>query len=347
MPVEKMLAAAIVILVFLLQAAPLHAQEGPETPETAGTHDAAETGETADAPEAAGSAEAPEPAGEETPAGETEPPEASGGEAAISEGETEGAPGRAWEALVLGPFTYRVEGSLAYDHLFPHDVYGSREGMTLSFFHAPIRKITYYITGGGYFAGDAASAIATVGLYADPIDFMYTHTALTSSTPSEYTPLFRFDHDFNFRFLSDLNLVWTLGITYIHYHENDSGVYHKDLSPSTGLSYYFVKDWVLEYRIFLNVAFPGEVLGHSHLVSAGYGREFEHWTFLTLTGGRQCYLATYVPDRPRVNNWTLGVMLDHRHWLADEWGLFGGAKYEKLFGLYDVVGASFGGFYSF
>jgi YaiO family outer membrane protein len=120
-------------------------------------------------------------------------------------------------------------------------------------------------------------------------------------------PAFRFDNDLNFKLGQKQNIVWTVGISYVLFHN-----VNQDLSPSTGFTLYW-KDWIGEYRIFNSHSYPGNIVSYTNLVKLGYGREKWQWTYLTVYIGKDAYLATYISPSQKVNEQYFNAVLSHRH----------------------------------
>ncbi len=236
---------------------------------------------------------------------------------------------------------FRIEAAASYEHLIPYGDYGSWESVYVTFFHRPIRKLEYFVSLGlGVRESDVGGWVGA-GVSVDWLRWLNTLSAISFGIPPNYfTPLFRFDHDFNFVLIDrPVGLVLTAGITYHHYLNE-----HRDLTPSLGLALY-IEQWYVLYRAFLNIGWPGAILAHSHLVSVGYEWNGGHSTYVNLSGGQQGYVATYVVTRDTVRLNFIEVAVGHRHWVGKDWGLFGEASYMKLFTAYDKIGVLFGGFY--
>ncbi len=235
----------------------------------------------------------------------------------------------------------RIEANFSFEYLRPHDTYGNWITGNVAFYSKQSSDFTYFVQGSFYNRNEGNDLGAAVGAYKDWASFLYTYSAITAGTDSTYLPKFRADHDFNFKIGPNKNIVLTSGVTFIDYH-ND----HRDLIVSGGPTVYLDK-WILQYRLFYNNSNPGSVNSFSHLVSIGYGEERWQWTYLNVSFGKQAYLATQLATPEAVNNDSLYISLQHRHWLGKYYGILGGASYFKLEDGYEKFGVYLGVFYEF
>ena len=235
----------------------------------------------------------------------------------------------------------RVEVNLLYENLSPHDIYGSWTNILLSYYTNPKRGMTWFFQLGGFHrnAGDALLAVG--GTYKDWGDRLYTYTALAVGSNSAYLPQVRFDNDFNIKFGDRRNFVWTLGVTYVNYHNN-----HEDLILSSGATLY-MPNLIATYRLFRNKSDPGNITSFSHLIDLAYGKEGSQWSNLTFSFGNQAYLADYLARPEEVNQNSVYVVLKHRRWIKKGWGILGDLSYFKLEDGYKKFGLSLGFFKEF
>lgn len=236
---------------------------------------------------------------------------------------------------------FRIEASLAVDFLVPFDNYGTWETLLVSFYHTPIPNLTYFITVGGMLQRDKGVGFLGAGVYVDWTAFLSTLTEISTGLYADFYPVFTAHHEFNFHLLADPVLNLNLGITYIHAKNN----INKTLIPQAGLTF-AMKKWTAEYRLFVDIAFPGTYVGLSHLASVGYGEDGNYYCYVTLNGGKSSYLSDLGTQQTEVNNYYVGVKLGHRHWIKYNWGLFGEVRYLWLKDEYNLVGFMFGGFYA-
>lgn len=235
----------------------------------------------------------------------------------------------------------RVEVSLLHENLSPHDIYGSWTNILLSYYARPKSNLTWFFQLGGFSRNVGDALLGVGGAYKDWGKRFYTYTALSAGSDSAYLPQVRFDNDFNFKFGDKRNIVWTLGITYLNYHNT-----HKDLILSSGITLYF-PSLITTYRIFRNKSNPGSVTSFSHLLDAAFGREGSQWTNLTFSFGNQAYLADYLAKPEEIDQDSIYLVLKHRRWIKKGWGLIGDVSYFKLEDGYKKFGLSIGFFKEF
>ena len=235
----------------------------------------------------------------------------------------------------------RIEGNFSFEYLSPHATYGNWITGNVAFYSKQSSDFTYFVQGSFYNRDEGNDLVVAAGAYKDWASFLYTYSAVATGTHSTYLPMIRADHDFNLKIGPSKNIVLTTGITFIDYY-ND----HRDLIVSGGPSVY-VDKWLLRYRLFYNISYPGSVSSFSHLVSIGYGKECWQWTYLDVSFGKQAYLATQLATPEAVDNNSLYINLQHRHWLGKYYGIFGSGSYFKLEDGYEKFGVSLGVFYEF
>lgn len=237
--------------------------------------------------------------------------------------------------------TRRLEANISYEYLSPNDIYGSWKTLSLGFYDKPQTDVTYFLQLGAFARKDGEALLGTVGIYKDWSSRLYTYSALSAGTSSDYLPRIRIDHDFNLKLGAMKNIVWTAGASYIRYFD-----VHRDLIISTGITLYQDR-WIVTYRIFRNESDPGSAVSYSQLISAGYGREGWQWTFLDLSFGKQAYFATYLASPEEVRRNSVHTSLKHRHWIGKDFGIFGDLSYFNLRDGYDKYGLSLGIFREF
>ena len=234
----------------------------------------------------------------------------------------------------------RIEIGVCYEHLTPHETYGDWENFTIGFYRQQRKDFSYFILASGHFREQSA-AIFTIGAYKDWTEKLFTYSDLSFGTNSDFSPRFRIDHDFNFKIKNLEKIVWTVGATYVKYYDA-----HRDIIISAGFTGYLEK-WIVGYRLFRNRSDPGNVQSFSHIASIGYGKEDWQWTYLTLSYGKQAYLATNLLTPEEVNQNSLGITLYHRHWLKKHFGIFGTLSFFQLLDGYDKYGLCLGIFREF
>jgi YaiO family outer membrane protein len=235
----------------------------------------------------------------------------------------------------------RIEASVSFEHLSPHDIYGNWYSSNVGFYSKVSPSYTYFIQGSFHNRPEGSGMTMSGGCYKDWKDFLYTYSAVSAGSHSDYLPEFRIDHDFNFKLGRDKNYVLTAGVIYIDYFTG-----HTDLIFSGGTTVYLNK-WIFQYRLFHNQSNPGSIGSFSHLLSAGYGEEGMQWTYVNISFGKQAYLATSLVTPQAVNQNSWNISLQHRRWIGKSYGIFSDASFFRLEDGYDKFGVSCGVFYEF
>lgn len=236
---------------------------------------------------------------------------------------------------------HRLEMSFSYEYLTPHDVYGTWKNFSIGLHNKPKPDLTYFVQLGVFSRKEGDGMLGNVGAYKDWGSRLYTYSALSIGTNSEYLPRIRIDNDFNIKIGAMKNIVWTAGVSYIKYFD-----LHKDLILSTGLTLYN-GNWISGYRVSMNDSSPGNVISYSHHVSIGYGKEGWQWTFLDLSYGKQAYLATSVLIPEEVRQDAPYISIKHRRWIGKNFGVLIELNYLKLKDTYEKYGFSSGIFKEF
>lgn len=236
---------------------------------------------------------------------------------------------------------HQIEVRFSYDYLSPHKIYNPWETVFIKFSSRPWKDFSYFLELDPFFREEGYGILGVIGAYKDWTKYLYTYSAISFGSVTDFLPQFRIDHDFNFKLGKKQNIVWTAGISYIDYHS-----VYKDVVLSTGFTLYW-KNWIGEYRIFNNHSYPGNNISYTHLVSLGYGKDKWQWTYLTLYIGKEAYLATYVSPPEKVRERFFYVILNHRHWLNQNWGIVGDISYFKLWKNYEKYGFTIGFFIEF
>jgi YaiO family outer membrane protein len=236
---------------------------------------------------------------------------------------------------------HRLEASYSYEYLDPPDAYGDWHNLNLALYTDISPTFTYFVKGTLFTRREGEGIAGTVGANITWTNLLYTYSALSAGSNSDYLYQFRADHDFNFKVGASKNYVFTAGGSYIYYSEN-----RYDFIISGGATLYLEK-WILHYRLFHNESNPGSVESYSHLISLGYGQEKRQWTHLNISFGKQAYLANSMIDPEKVINNSLNVAIKHRRWLGKHHGIFGEVSYFNLENEYDKYGITCGAFYEF
>jgi len=235
----------------------------------------------------------------------------------------------------------RIELFGSFEYVSPYNNWGDWETLSASWYRKERPDFTWYVQLQAFWRDEGNGLLATAGAYKDWTNFFYTYTDLSVGTNTVFLPQIRVDQDFNFKFGPDKKFVWVVGGTYIQYFD-----VHADYIVSTGLTAYLGK-WVAEYRFFENFSTPGWIESCSNLFSLAYGQEGWHWTTVTFSFGKQAYLATALAIPGAVENNSYYVTLNHRQWLAKNYGVFGQISYLDLNSTYKVGGLLFGVFREF
>ena len=220
--------------------------------------------------------------------------------------------------------TRRLEAFYSYEHLTPHDIYGSWHILNVAYYDQLRRDFTYFLGFGAFSRDEGDAVLGNAGAYKDWSPSLYTFTSVAIGSNSEYLPQFRIDHDFNFKFGPAKSIVWVAGASYIDYYD-----VHEDFILSTGIVLY-AGEWILNYRLFRNDSSPGDAVSYSHLISTGYGKEKWQWTYLNLSFGKQAYYATQLKNPEEVRQSSFLVGLKHRRWLGKDYGVFFDVSFFKL-----------------
>lgn len=221
----------------------------------------------------------------------------------------------------------RIDGSFTYEYLDPSSDYGSWKNFSLSYYQKYSKELTLVYQAGFFNRKEGSATLFSLGAYKDWNPSLYTFSAVSAGTESEYLPKYRLDHDFYFKFGERKQWVGILGFTYIDYHD-----VHTDTIVSTGLTYYAPR-YNVTYRFFINNSDPGSINSHTHLLSVGYGAEKEYWTYFDISYGNQAYQS--ILEDSSFDEDALNIQLKHRHWLTENTGIFGSIGAFKLDHGYD------------
>jgi len=234
----------------------------------------------------------------------------------------------------------RLDASFSYEYLSPKGPYGDWKAANAAVYF-PLPGFSAFAQASSHSRRAGSGVVVSGGGYKDWTSFFYTYTSVSAGSNSTYLPKFRIDQDFNFKLLPAKTLVLTGGFSQIRYHD-----IHKDLVLSAGPALYLGR-LILSYKLMRNISNPGAVKSYTCVESAGYGREGEHWTFLTASQGKQAYLATYLATPQEVRQSAVSFMLNHRHWLRKDFGVTGDVSWFELKRGYKKYGGSLGCFYNF
>lgn len=239
------------------------------------------------------------------------------------------------------PKGYRLEVNLSYEHLTPHKIYGTWKMFSATLFKKIENNTTYFLQGGAFSRREGDGVLGSIGAYKDWTDWIYTYSAVSAGSRSDYLPEARIDVDLNIKIGVKKDTVLTFGGSYIDYHD-----IHRDTIISTGVTLYR-ESMIYKYRIFRNESDPGNAISYSHLIGAGYGSEGWQWTYIDLSFGKQAYLATYLTNPEEVTQDSLYISLKHRRWTGKNKGVFLDVTYAKIKDGYEKYGLSSGFFIEF
>ncbi len=234
----------------------------------------------------------------------------------------------------------RLEVSASFESLSPQATFGNWGNVSLAFYRREKVDLEWFAMVDSFTRNEGGAQLFTIGAYKDWNDSFYTYTALSAGTNSTYLQKFRVDHDFNFKFGKDKQYIWTLGGSYVQYHNE-----YRDYILTTGLAKHVGK-WVVGYQIFKNFSQPGGVESFSHQISVDYGKEREQWTSLVYSFGKQAYLPTALITPTAIANASQLITLKHRRWLGKnrDHGYFVEVSYFNLEENYHSLGATLGVF---
>lgn len=227
---------------------------------------------------------------------------------------------------------HRLEVKYLLEYLQPRSLYKPWRSLYFHYYGFPSSTFNYFAHFGTVYREEKNDYIGIIGSARDWTPRFYTYTAVAAGTECSYMPKIRFDNDFNFKLGKKKEIVWTLGVTYIKYHHVAN-----DLIISTGLTFY-LKKFIMEYRLFRNRSNPGDVVSYTHLASVGMGEEKKSWTYLTFSQGSQAYLAMFTLTPEEVRQSAINTSIIHRRWLTKNFGFFLELEYVSLKNGYDKYG---------
>ncbi len=226
---------------------------------------------------------------------------------------------------------------------FVSDGFGRWDGVRLRYTRTN-KKHTWFLEANGYNRDESGGGEAFVGvggLYIDWAKRIYTFSSISAGTDTWYSPKIRIDQDFNFKLGKSQQWVWVLGGTYVNYYSPQSVAI-----ASTGMTYY-MKGVILSYRFFYNIAYPGSLKSASNQLSADQGYWYKYMNTLTISGGKQAYMATYMDSPEAIDRNSLSVSFKSRYWVKKSWGFWGQASFTSVFDAYNVFGVGAGLFANF
>jgi YaiO family outer membrane protein len=139
--------------------------------------------------------------------------------------------------------------------------------------------------------------------------------AVGSSVGGFFWPRFRTDAFINKKWMSRKQLITTFGFGY--YAAKDV---HRDHSFFLGSTYYFVKPWIVEEGIRLNVSNPGSVFSPAAFVAVTQGRNKGHYVTVRVGFGKEAFqLIGPTASLSDFESQTLTVTW--RQWIGKNWGV--------------------------
>ena len=235
----------------------------------------------------------------------------------------------------------RLEVDISYDYLDPYSIYEDWTALNFSYYDKISNDLTLLYQGSAITRVEGNGFLGAVGIYKGWRDRFYTFTQISAGTDVEYLPAFRIDHEFNYIFGENKNIVGLLGFTYINQHDE-----HEDFIGSVGVTYYS-EDYNIGYRVFFNQSDPGSVNSTSHIISLGIGHEKDQWIYIDVAFGNPAYLSTVTPNYETVRNDTAAVYLKYRKWLEEDSGFYAETGFFNLGSEYDKYNFRLGYFQEF
>ena len=245
------------------------------------------------------------------------------------------------EDIEFGLPNDRLEVDISYDYLDPYSTYEDWTALNFSYYDKISNDLTLLYQASAITRVEGEGFLGAFGVYKGWMDRFYTFTQVSAGTDVEYLPAFRIDHEFNYMFGKDKNIVGLLGFTYINQHDE-----HEDFIGSVGVTYYSA-DYNIGYRIFFNQSDPGSVNSTSQIISLGIGHEKDQWIYVDVAFGNPAYLSTVTPDYETVRNDSAAVYLKYRKWLDKNSGFYAETGFFNLGNEYDKYNFRLGYFQEF
>ena len=235
----------------------------------------------------------------------------------------------------------RLEVSGSFDSLSPNATYGNWQNVSVSFYRKERKDLVWFAMLESFSRNEGGATLATLGAYKDWNAAMYTYTSISTGTNSSYLQKFRIDHDFNFKFGKENQLILTAGGSFIQYYSD-----YRDYILTLGLTKHINSKLAVGYQVFRNVSQPGSVESYSHQFSVDYGKERQQLTSLIYSFGTQAYLPAGLVSPAALVNPSQLISLKHRRWLGKDrdYGYFVEINYFNLQENYSSIGALIGYF---
>lgn len=161
--------------------------------------------------------------------------------------------------------------------------------------------------------GDTGT-LFVVGNTHDIDEKWFSSVSASSSSGGFFLPQLRLDATLNRKWLEQLNLVTTVGVTMV-----DSKDTHQDHSVLLAASYYFEQPWIVEGGVRINHSDPGGVTSNSQYVAVTYGQEKHRFISLRYGFGQEAYQVV-AQDATLVNFDSNVLTLTWREWITSNRG---------------------------
>lgn len=142
----------------------------------------------------------------------------------------------------------------------------------------------------------------------------FSSASVSSSSGGFFLPELRLDVSINRKWLDQLNLVTTAGVTMVNAKDT-----HQDRSVLLAVSYYFEQPWIVEGGVRINHSDPGGVVSNSQYVAVTYGQEKRRFISLRYGFGQEAYQVV-AQDATLVNFDSNVLTLTWREWLTSNRG---------------------------
>lgn len=170
----------------------------------------------------------------------------------------------------------------------------------------------------------------------------YSVVNIGAGADAEFLPRYRIDVFLNRKWLSQRQLVTTIGVG--EYKAMDGQ--HRDRSLFLGSSYYFQTiPWIVQGGIRFNTSDPGGVNSTSQFVAVTQGRNKDHFITLRYGFGEEAYQI--IDSGQTLSDFNSQVVsLQVKKWVGDDWGF--NTQAERYHNPnYDRTGFTFGLFKEF
>jgi YaiO family outer membrane protein len=187
--------------------------------------------------------------------------------------------------------------------------------------------------------GDAGGYFAVGDTHTFSADW-YAALTVGSSAGGFFWPRYRTDAFLNKKWMARKQLITTAGFGY--YAAKDV---HRNRNFFLGSTYYFIKPWIVEEGLYLNLSDPGRVFAPAGFVAVTQGRDKHQYIVVRAGFGEEAYqLVGPTVSLTQFQSQTLTVTW--RKWMGANWGFnFVSDYYHSPF--YNRGGSSLGLFKEF